>query len=103
MGVVLHLVATDATDREVARFRMGEIPAADRRCRVHSVALGQVDSGLIVYVQQVPENRLFRMVRTGWVARRGADSAIPFFNEVLAAQVFVAPEAPVGTRPFVQV
>ncbi len=41
--VVLHLIATDAADGEVAGPRVAEIDPADGRGRRHRVALGQLD------------------------------------------------------------
>src|SRR4051812_22258176 len=44
LGVVAHLVATEAADDEVLRVGVGEVPARDRRAGPHGHALSELDA-----------------------------------------------------------
>src|SRR5580765_3906196 len=57
-GVVGGLVLADLVDREIARFRVREIEAADARRREHGVALGELHAGLGGF-EQVEQGALF--------------------------------------------
>src|SRR6056297_1220420 len=74
--VILHLVASDPSDLEVARTGMREIPAAYRGRWHHRVMLGQPDPGARLGVQHLPKHVFLRVIRAGRVAGRGPDAAI---------------------------
>src|SRR6185295_5390772 len=73
-GIVLDLVAVDLADVEVARFGVGEIPAAHGRRRIHRVRLGELDACLFFGIQQLPQFRLLGVIRARGVTRRRANA-----------------------------
>src|SRR5712692_2520138 len=75
VGVVGNLVARDAADGEVARFRVVEIESADARARDRREGLGQLHPGA-VGGEQLEELRLLAVVRAGGVAEGRPDAAV---------------------------
>src|SRR5205823_1187721 len=80
--------------REVARLRVGDVPATHRRGRVHGVGLGEADAGAALDVEQAPELGLLGVIRAGRVAGRRADAAI-----LLAQQLLVGERLRGGVAP----
>src|SRR6478735_11035550 len=74
-GVVGDLVGADAADDEVLRLRVGEVPARDGGARPHRHALGELDAGGRLYVEQLPQRALLGVLRARRVARGRPDAA----------------------------
>ena len=55
---------------------MGEIQAADGRGRVHGVVFRQRNPRVFRDLEQVPDDRFFRVVGAGRVAGGGADALV---------------------------
>ena len=58
LGPVLDLIAVDFADGEVLGFGVSEIQAAPGTGRPHGAALGQLDAGVILPLQQLPQQQL---------------------------------------------
>src|ERR1700730_12477276 len=84
--VVLDLLAVDLADREVARLRMGEVPAAHRRGRVHGVGIGEADPGAAPDVEQAPELGLLGVIRARRVPGSRTDAAILLAHQLLVGE-----------------
>src|ERR1039457_6285834 len=82
---------------------MREIKSTDAAAGPHGETLGELDAGVFLRVEQVPENSLFRMVWAGRITGCRADAAIFLFDEVLGRELLVSSEAPGSTRLLVQV
>src|SRR5215210_140016 len=80
-GIVLDLVALDLADPEVLGLRMPEVVAADRRRRIHGKALGQRDARVRFGAEQVEQQPLLRVIRTGRVARCRTNALVALVNE----------------------
>src|ERR1700682_2846603 len=84
--VVLDLLPVALAEREVARLRMRDVPAAHRRGRVHGVGLGEADAGAALDVEQAPELGPLGVIR----GRRGpgsrADAAILLAHQLLVGE-----------------
>src|ERR1039458_3868514 len=76
--IIQQLVATKLANGEVFRFRVRKIKPAHAAGGPHRTALGELDTGVLLYIEQFPENFLFRVVGTGGIARRRPDAAILF-------------------------
>src|SRR6202051_2528694 len=76
LRVVGDLVLAHPADHEVLRLRVREIPAADGSTGPHRHRLGQLDAGPLPDVHQLPERRLFGVLRAGRVAGGRADSHV---------------------------
>src|SRR5262249_30157999 len=100
-GVVLDLVAADATDREVPGRRVREVHAADARAGGDGVVLGQLEARL-ARAEQVEELRLLAVVGAGRVAERGPDPEVALADDVLAGELLgrrVPGVARLGVQP----
>src|SRR3954452_21919122 len=75
-GVVLDLVAGDPAQVEVPRLRVGEVQPADRGPRPHGHALGELDAGVGLDVEQLPDRLLLGVLRARRVARRRPDAGV---------------------------
>ena len=75
-GVVLDLVALDLADAEIEAFGMAEIKPRHRRARPHRIALGQLDAGGVLGIEQREQRRLFGVVGLRGIARRRANAGI---------------------------
>src|SRR6185312_2907157 len=103
-GVVVDdLVAPELADREIAGGRVGEVEAAHAGAGPHRERLGQLDAGRALHVQQLPERPLLGVRRTIQITGRWADAAVLLANELLVAQVFATPVAPLFSHPLVKV
>ena len=71
---------------------MGEVEAADARRGVHREALGELDAGGALGVEQLEERALLGVVGLGGVAGRGADAAVLFVDQVFVRELLVAPK-----------
>src|SRR3954469_16259400 len=87
--VVLDLVAADPPQDEVPRLRVREVQAAHRRARPHGHALGQLDTGVRLGVEQVPDGLLLGVLRARGVARRRADAVVLLGEQPVAVEVLV--------------
>src|SRR5437867_9349707 len=74
--VVLGDFSISSFPFEVLRAGMVEHERRDRRLGVHHEALGEADADLL-RAQETPERCLVREIRTGGIAERDADAAIP--------------------------
>src|SRR5581483_2587435 len=74
--IVGDLLLVDAADDEVLRLRMREVPARHRRARPHREALGELDAGVALRVDQLPQRRLLRMLWACRIAGRRADAFV---------------------------
>ena len=99
---VFDLIASDFTDREVARLWVREVEAAHRGGGVHREIFGEADRRGIFDVEQAPERRLLAVVGTSRVAGSRADAAIPLVQEVVERGTLVAAVTPLDTRPHVK-
>src|ERR1700723_3663432 len=94
-SVVDDLVAVDLPEREVARFRMGEVEAADARAGPHGEGLREEHAGALLHVEELPQRPLFGVVRARGVAGGGADPAVLLGDELIGGEVLGLAEAPV--------
>src|SRR5213595_814679 len=101
--IVEDLIPFDFADREVLRFRMREIQAADRTGRIHGAALGQRYAGLLLHIQQLPRNPLLCMIGAGGIAGGWPNSPVALPDQLFSRELFHAAVAPVLARSFVQV
>src|ERR1700730_6573300 len=84
--VILDLRAVDLADREVARLRMGDVPAAHRRGRVHGVGFGEADAGAALDGEQAPELGLLGVIRARRVPGSRADATILLAHQLLVGE-----------------
>src|SRR5690606_39423635 len=68
-----RLIPADLAHIKIRRLGMRKIQPADGGRRVHCEALGQLNTGRPLGIQKLPDERLFRVIRTGWIPRRGPD------------------------------
>src|SRR6478672_7942713 len=92
LRVVRDLIATDATDGEVARLRMAEVEAAHARPRRRRIGLREPDARPPGF-EQLEQSVLLRVVGTRWVPERRTNSSEPL------ADAFLARERLVGRVP----
>src|SRR4029450_6002500 len=69
-GVILHLVALHLADAEIVTFWVREVEAGDGRARPHRVALGELDAGLALCVEQAEDGALLGVVGLRGIAGR---------------------------------
>src|SRR5690606_38466137 len=93
-GIILDLIPADLAHIKIRRLGMRKIQPADGGRRVHCEALGQLNTGRPLGIQKLPDERLFRVIRTGWIPRRGPDAPIFFENQLVVGQVFVGGVSP---------
>ena len=103
VGIVLDLVAGEHVDGEVTRLGMGEVEPADGRRRPHGARLGELDAGLGLDVEQLPQGELLGMVGASRVAGGGADAAVLLGDQVVVGETFRRAIAPVDAGLPVQV
>src|SRR2546423_598504 len=84
--VVLERLAVDLAAREVARLRVGDVPAAHRRGRVHGVGLGEADAGAALDVEQAPELGLLGVIPARRVAGCRADALILLAHQLVVGE-----------------
>src|SRR3954451_23394621 len=87
--IVLDLVAAEATQHEVPRLRVREVQAAHRRPRPHGHALGELDAGVDLGVEQLPDGPLLGVLRACGVARSGPDAVVLLGDEPVAGEGLV--------------
>ena len=68
---------------------MREIPAAHRCGRQHREALGELDAGIALDVEQPPQRGLLGVIGAGRVAGRGTDAAVGLVDEFPARQLLL--------------
>src|SRR3954467_2725572 len=101
--IVLDLVAAEATQHEVPRLRVREVQAAHRRPRPHGHALGELDAGVDLGVEQLPDDSLLGVLRACGVARSRPDAVVLLGDEPLAVEGLVGGVAPeLLAHPLVQ-
>ena len=96
-GVVLDLIAPDASHAEVAGIGAPEIPAAHRGARPHRKALRQRDAGVPFQIEQRCEHGLLGVIGAGGIAGRRPDALISLVHQVVvrqAARPARSPSAP---------
>src|SRR6266853_1885910 len=93
-GVVGSLVLADLVDREIPGIRVGEIKAAHARGGKHGVRFGEREARLASR-EQGEQRSLFRVVRTGGIAGRGADAAVFLCDQLGARKSLARGVAPV--------
>src|ERR1700674_5153090 len=76
--VVEHLVAPDLAHAGIAAFPMCEIEARDGGRGPHGVALGQLQPGRLLGIQQREQRALLGMVGLGGITRGRPDAGIVF-------------------------
>src|SRR2546423_2296600 len=81
---------------------MRKVEAADRAGWPHGAALGELDSGGFLNVQQFPKNPLLSVIRTGRVTGGRPNAAIFLPDQLLIAEIFRFAVAPLLARSFVQ-
>src|SRR6185437_7371414 len=101
-GVVLHLVAADLAQAEIARLRMREIEPADAGTGPHRERLRDLDTGRGLNIKQRPDSSLLGVIGAGRVARRRADAAILLVDQFVVGEVLVAAKAPLHAHALVQ-
>ncbi len=100
--VVGDLVAVDLAEREVARFGMREVEAADAGAGPHGEGLGDLHAGVGFDVEQLPDGALLGVVGAGGIAGGGADAAILFLDEFGGGEGFRAAVAPLVAHALVE-
>src|SRR5690606_25071024 len=93
-SVLLHLVEPDLAHREIMRARMGEVPAAHGRRRIHRVRVRNAHASVRLRIDQFPERRLLGVIRTRGVAWSRTDTAILLADELLIGQTLLGRVAP---------
>ncbi len=74
---------------------MRKIPAAHRSGGHHGVGLGDLNAGLALHIEQLPQGFLFRVIRARGISRRRPNPLILFRNQLFIGQPLfrcVAPE-----------
>src|SRR5260370_42063812 len=100
--IVGDLIAVDLAEREISRFRMGEVEPTHARSGPHRKRLSNQHSRVRLHIEQTPELALLGVVRTRRVTRGRPDPPILFLDEFLGAQVFFTAVTPLVSRPLVQ-
>ncbi len=87
-GVVFDLILVDLADSEVARLRMTR-SSKPLTAAPGCMALLSVSVTPVWAVASMRSNKmeLLRVVRLGWIARRGTDAAVAFADQFLIAEV----------------
>src|SRR3546814_5095384 len=70
-----------ATDHEVLRLRVGEVPPGDRSPRPHRHPLCELDAGVGSDIEQLPERPLLGVLGAGRIAGCRTDDAILLRSE----------------------
>src|SRR5690606_23718125 len=82
----------------------GKIPAADGSGGHHHEGFGQPDTGIALGVQQFPQRRLLRVIRTRRITCSRTDAAVFLADELLVAEFLVRSVTPeLLSYPLVQV
>ena len=82
-----YLVFLNFANSKVVRFRMSEIQSGNAGGGQHGQALGQLDPGLLLYLEQLPHGDLLAVVGLDQVARSGTDPRVLDLQQVLALQI----------------
>src|SRR6476646_8804702 len=95
-GVVLHLVAGEPADGEVARERVREVDPADSGSRRHRERVRQRDAGRLLGPEQVEELSLLGVVRTRRITEGRTDPAELLRSQLVGRELLVGlvPRAP---------
>src|SRR5438105_2857117 len=80
LAVILRLIAIDLANTEIPRLRMPEVNPADARTRPHCVRLRNHDAGLLLYIHQLPDGALLRMVGARGIPRSRTNATILFLD-----------------------
>src|SRR5438067_1264027 len=81
-GVVRDLILPDATHREVARVRVGEIQTAHARGRRHRRTFGQLDAKL-ARVEQIEQLELLAVIRACGIPERRTNASMTLAEHIL--------------------
>src|SRR4051812_4363709 len=101
--VVLDLVTPEAPEHEVPRPRMREIQPAHRGTRPHGHALGELDPGGRLDVEELPDGLLLGVLGAGRVARCRPDAVVLLGDQPVTVEVLVRGVAPeLLAHPLVQ-
>ena len=100
--VVLHLVAAELADREVARLRVRKIEARNRGGGQHGEGFREAHAGVLLCVEQAEERAFRAVVGTRRIARRGPDAAVALGDELGLLEALVARVAPLAPHALVQ-
>ena len=92
--IIKQLIATEPANGEVFRFRVRKIKSAHAAGGPHRKTFRQIDAGVLLRVEQFPENSLFRVIGTGGIARRRPNAAILFRDQIFGGQLFRFAVAP---------
>src|ERR1051326_2177904 len=101
--VVQHLIPPDLADPEISRLGMREVPTADRAGRDHRIALGQMNAGVLLGLQQIEQQPLFRMVRARRIPWRGTDPPVLLTNQLLVREMLVLAVSPLFPHPLMKI
>ena len=82
---------------------MRKIEATDTAAGPHGEAFGQLNAGVLLCVEELPEGALLGVIGAGGITGRRPDAAVLLFDEVLVRQLLVPAIAPFFTDAFVQV
>src|SRR5204863_10203129 len=81
-------------DGEISRFRVSEVKAANARPGPHGETLGELDAGLPLRVEDLPERAFLGVVGARGITGRGTDAAVLFLGEVFLSQVLGLAKTP---------
>src|SRR3569833_339456 len=65
---------------------MTDIPTTHRRSRIHRKRLRDPYPGVARHIEQLPQLRLLRVIRTCWIPWRRANATILFLDELLVGE-----------------
>ena len=82
---------------------MREVKAADAAAGPHGAALGELDAGVLVHVEELPKNPLLGVIGAGGIAGCGANAAILFFDQLVPRKLLVATVTPFFPNAFMQI
>src|SRR5438552_5626150 len=93
-SVVLDLLALDLADAEIEAFGVADIETRHRRARPHRTALGQLDAGGVLRIEQTEQRRLLGVIGLRGIAGRRADTGILLQDQLIGRQRLVRRIAP---------
>ena len=82
---------------------MREIKSAHAAAGIHGETFGEFDAGMLLGVEQVPENRLLRVIGTGGITGSRPDAAIFLVYQICGRQFFQFAKTPFVADAFVEI
>ena len=101
-AVIFHLVPAYFPDTEVPRGGMRKVQAANGTCRNHCVIFGELDTGLLLGMEQIKQRPLFGVIGKRGIPGRRPYPTVSFIDEVPERRLFAASVAPILAGSFVE-